>query len=236
MNKIILSVVVIFALVFSAQAMPIKDEKHALDLDLCGVCVNLADQALQQLINIIANAGIVGGCADLCGKLPNHIEADACNLICDAAGIDAFVHAIEKADLDPIYYCQLIKLCPVHDCTGTCANITSITVNPPSGPQGTQFTVNIQFTVFNQTGAGELAIDIVPQDADSFGDSQLVPEGFAPNSYQINFQFTATPSENEPFNAGTYQVAAGICEGMCGATHPHSAILAEATTTFEITA
>ena len=39
-----------------------------------------------------------------------------------------------RADLDPIYYCELLKACPIKD-DGD-AKITSVTVTPKSGPQG----------------------------------------------------------------------------------------------------
>ena len=39
-----------------------------------------------------------------------------------------------RADLDPIYYCELLHLCPVKD-DGD-AKITSLTVNPTSVPRG----------------------------------------------------------------------------------------------------
>ena len=41
---------------------------------------------------------------------------------------------LHRADLDPIYYCELLKTCPIND-NGDC-KITSFTVSPTSGPQG----------------------------------------------------------------------------------------------------
>lgn len=40
-----------------------------------------------------------------------------------------------RADLDPIYYCELIPACPVNDHGD--AKFTSFTATPQSGPQGT---------------------------------------------------------------------------------------------------
>jgi len=37
--------------------------------DLCPLCVNLLDQTINQLANIIINAGVLGGCSDVCGYL-----------------------------------------------------------------------------------------------------------------------------------------------------------------------
>ena len=39
-----------------------------------------------------------------------------------------------RADLDPVYFCELVRLCPIKD-DGD-AKITSLTVNPTSVPRG----------------------------------------------------------------------------------------------------
>ena len=46
------------------------------------------------------DAGVVGGCADLCALLqkevPSQLVGVACNLLCDFVGIKEFVAMIEK--------------------------------------------------------------------------------------------------------------------------------------------
>jgi len=57
----------------------------------CKICIDFMDEALQNLIEIIANGGIIGGCADLCSMaLANKSEIleGVCNILCDIAGID----------------------------------------------------------------------------------------------------------------------------------------------------
>eukprot|EP00762_Andalucia_godoyi_P000514 ANDGO_05370.mRNA.1 Countin-1 len=203
-------------------------------LDLCPLCVQFADQALNQLLNIILNAGVIGGCSDLCSKLPNKVEATACNLLCDVVGIEVFIKAIQKADLDPIWYCEILKTCPVHDCEGPCAKIENVAIQPPSGPAGTTFDITMTFTVFNQTGTGEIVIDVESPDGPGFGDGSL-NEGFAPGNYGVKFQLQAQPSEDEPFSPGTYKVDLAICEGQCGSKHPHSAVYDVKSSSFQIT-
>jgi hypothetical protein len=44
--------------------------------------------------------------------------------------------------------------------------ILKTTVTPPSGPQGTTFTVEMDYKVINATGPGSLDIVIVPPSAD----------------------------------------------------------------------
>lgn len=56
-----------------------------------------------ELLNIIANVGVIGGCEDICSKLPQKFEAVACDLVCDYVGIDEFVKIITEIDPDPVY-------------------------------------------------------------------------------------------------------------------------------------
>ena len=64
---------------------------------------------------------------------------------------------IESADLDAIYGCQLVSLCPIHDCKApVCAQFIGARVVPQTGPKGTTFTAITQLRVYNQTGTGEM--------------------------------------------------------------------------------
>jgi hypothetical protein len=113
----------------------------------CGTCIDFADQTLDILLNEILNAGVIGSCAALCGavadKTGSQVLGVVCNLLCDVGGIEEFINIINKADLDPIWYCELLKACKVND-NGD-AKITSLTINPRSGPQGT-FHIDLEYT------------------------------------------------------------------------------------------
>jgi hypothetical protein len=39
---------------------------------------------------------VIGGCADLCGYLPNQVEQAACDLICDYFGIEGFMKLLQR--------------------------------------------------------------------------------------------------------------------------------------------
>ena len=90
-------------------------------IDLCKTCIEFAEQFINQLLNIIlsklsispratafrnncllsvSDAGVVGGCADLCSILANKTNSQAagiaCNLLCDVVGIKEFINIIEK--------------------------------------------------------------------------------------------------------------------------------------------
>merc|ERR1719424_2131242 len=79
--------------------------------DYCGTCTNLAEQVIGQVLNIILQGGVVGGCKKVCGALPKEDEQYACELVCTVLGVKAFAAAIQKADLDPIYFCELATAC-----------------------------------------------------------------------------------------------------------------------------
>jgi len=203
--------------------------------DLCPICVNFMDQALNALINIILNVGVIGSCGELCAYLPNKIEATVCDLLCDYVGIEEFIKIIDKEDPDSIAICEdMIPVCPIHD--DGAANITSVVVSPPSGPQGTTFDISMEFTVTNETGTGEIVIDVFPPDAFPMGDGEL-NEGFKPGNYAVRFSLQANPSEQEPFTPGVYKVELAVCNGECGAEgiHPHSKLLSKYVSQFTIT-
>lgn len=87
------------------------------EVSSCGICV---DEAVL-VINILLNAALnyeITGCGDLCSYLTNPYAIDACEVVCNGIGIYEFIQQLENSDIDPIYYCELIKLCTAQDCTG----------------------------------------------------------------------------------------------------------------------
>lgn len=203
------------------------------ELSLCPMCVQFMSQAINGLLQIILQGGVLGSCGALCGQLPNKVEATVCNLLCDYVGITEFLKLVQDADPDPIWICEELHTCP--DCEGA-ATITQLAVNPPTGPQGTSFNIAMDFTVQNKTCTGEIAISInPPAPAFPFGSAQLV-EGFKPGAYGVKFDLKAQPSQQEPFNPGKYGVVTAICAGSCGSKHAHAKVLSEKQASFEITA
>jgi hypothetical protein len=85
-------------------------------LDLCPECINEAVTLINVILNIILDEGIVASCGALCGAVYNKTGskalADLCDVGCEAVGIDEFIKLIITADIDPIYYCQLVHMCP----------------------------------------------------------------------------------------------------------------------------
>jgi len=222
-----------------------------LDLSLCPTCVQLMSNALNYILNAILSGAVMGTCGEVCSYVPGDLEQQVCNLVCDAAGVYAFIEAVQKANLDPIYYCQIIDICPVHDCDGTCVTIDTLEANPASVQSGQTVEVGMSFTVTNQTGAGIFSISACPSDYSEVAycvAADQLEAGFEPGTYSasINIDTSQDPQPYEleetkysSFPAGEYDVTGIVCNGYCdsegGDGHKHSQLLASATTTFQVT-
>ena len=82
-------------------------------------------------------------------KLPKGIEQTGCSIVCSVVGMEAFIKAIQKVDLDPIYLCEEVKLCPAgpDDAEGS---IDGVSVAPTTGSvtQGVTFAMELDFVGF----------------------------------------------------------------------------------------
>ncbi|CAF1020393.1 unnamed protein product [Adineta steineri] len=213
-------------------------------LDLCPTCINAADQSINILLNIILDSGIIGTCSTLCSALAqktgSQLLGTICDLACDVFGIEEFINLIEKADLDPIWYCEMAKMCPINDHGD--AKITKFAVLPASGRQGTTFSIDFTFVSLNGTGTGEIVVDIHTPDRIPLGAGFLL-EAQKPGTYNERITVKAEPDpqcdptqeECEQWLPGTYNVTIAVCNGECGSKHPHSQIYDEGKSSFQIT-
>ena len=203
------------------------------DLDLCPTCINVADQSINILLNLILDSGIIGTCGTLCQALAektgSQLIGTICDLVCDVVGIDEFIKLIEKADLDPIWYCEIARMCPINDHGD--AKITKFSILPATGRQGTTFSIDFSFVSTNGTGTGELDIDIHTPDHIPLGAGFLL-EAKKPGTYSERVTVKAEPDPQcdptqepcEQWLPGVYNVTVFVCNGECGSKHPHSAI------------
>ena len=124
-------------------------------------------------------------------------------------------------------YCELVLLCPIHNCEGQCIEITSFTIAPHSGHIGTTFTGTALIQVFNQTGTGETQIELVYPDGETDFSGEI-NTGYEPGNYTFSFTLATqnhpdkTSDDTPVFTAGKYHINLSFCEGMCNATHPDS--------------
>lgn len=232
---LVLSIVVCFSEA-SISYYPQRTNPEAVDVSLCGTCVAFAEESIDELLNVILNKYIVHTCDDLCGYLSKELDKIVCNVLCDYVGIKAFIEALEAADLDPIYYCELLGQCPVVN--GGAGNITSITITPPSSPVGTDLTVTMQFTITNRTSTGQIAINIQPPGDYEAVYSDFLNDGYFPNNYSVNIDVNTQGSvdqNGDPWPAGNYQVTLYLCSGLCGSKHPHAFLISSEETSFTLT-
>jgi len=91
-------------------------DRPEVSLDLCPYCINEAIGVINILLNVILDGGILATCGDLCGVVTNKTGSkaigDICLLVCDGLGLDEFIRALITLDLDPIWYCEIAKMCP----------------------------------------------------------------------------------------------------------------------------
>jgi len=142
-------------------------------IDLCPMCINEAVEAINVILNVILDEGILGSCQKICeaaAKASNSsLIGTICDLACDAIGLDAFIHLIIDVDLDPIWYCEIAKLCAINDHGD--AKFTDFAVMPSTGPQGTTFVIDCSYKSLNGTGTSMLRIDITdPQNQTNSND------------------------------------------------------------------
>jgi hypothetical protein len=124
MYKAIVFVVIAIVGIASAskgQSYNIQHVKSALGnnkvtIDICPECIDVARESIQVLLDLILDTGILGSCQTLCQALAqktgSQLAGVVCDFVCSAVGIIEFIKLIDKADLDPIWYCEIAKLCP----------------------------------------------------------------------------------------------------------------------------
>mmetsp|Transcript_26227 Transcript_26227/g.45121 ORF Transcript_26227/g.45121 Transcript_26227/m.45121 type:complete len:516 (+) Transcript_26227:90-1637(+) len=199
--------------------------------DLCGPCLAFASRSIDQVVKTIGEYGVQGGCNKLCSHFPSPAQEGLCEMICDYVGIQIFVDALKRSDLDPFYACELLKFCPIVD--GGVAKIIDLSIDPASAEIGTQFLVSLKFEVTSQTGVGEVLAVITNEAGDKFGLAEP-NEGFAPGGYAAQFPIDTSDPE-QSFSAGAYTIEIFLCAGECGSKHPHSETYDTASTKFVLT-
>lgn len=117
-------------------------------------------------------------------------------------------------------------------------SITSLTINPTSGPQGTTFNVLMNYRITNTTGAGQVLIQVNPPASSSnsqpFGSAATILAE-TPGAYSISLSFQASPTQDISFDPGLYGVVGAVCESTCGAVNKYAYTIAEKFSRFSIT-
>jgi cathepsin B len=81
------------------------------DSKVCTACKKAADAIVNKLINLVFQGTVVGGCSELCSKLPAKAEAEVCDGLCILAGEVGFETALAHARLNPESLCYDLRVC-----------------------------------------------------------------------------------------------------------------------------
>jgi hypothetical protein len=211
------------------QILSVSNDKNLGEGLSCDVCIQFAVEGINILLNYILDNVIIGDCGSLCGSLSKlgKIEVDICDGLCDTLGVAEFVELLKKFsnDIDPIYFCQLVKMCLVEDCNSPpCATVLELAVEPQYGTEESTFSVNATVQITQAIGAGMVRFE--------FGSSEetIESDGLVTEYNVGTYLFSlAMPAESYYYTLtpGNWTVGVLICEGMCGSTFPNSALLAE---------
>ena len=202
--------------------------------------IDILDFALADLA-AAADAGVIGSCYKLCNAIigSGTYAWEGCNVICDAIGINVFIDIIKKADLDPIYACQLANICPVRDCTAKrCASFLNSGFIPEKIQHGFPTTFYSGLQVYNASGPGEVVFTL----NGAFSTENMMqrfyqPNGYTPGTYSIKFTVTTKDDDAKALEwlPGLYYAVVDVCEGVCGDLKPHTRTLAQAKANFTLT-
>jgi hypothetical protein len=203
----------------------------------CNACVSLTGQGLSQLLNIILNAGVAGGCGKICGHLKG-AEATACDIVCMVVGVKEFAKAIEKCDLDPIYFCELTHLCAAGSDNATVA-VLGAHADPATLPKGQTVQLGVDVSVSVPSGVGEFQIQVDGPVTQPVGQSFLLPAGLPAGNQTLGVKLTPKDDNSGDFpvvwSPGTYNFTLQVCQGECGSKHPHTKVFGQASGTFQLT-
>lgn len=221
-------------------ALDVKGEDP--NVNLCNPCFQIGGQGINALLNYLLNAGVVGGCGSLCAAaLPaGGAAAVGCELVCSAVGVKAFIAAINKVDLDPIYFCEVLHACaPAPD--DAYLEIVQVAAQPAIVAHGDDIQMGLEMNVTNDTGVGEFSISIDgPGTATPLSQSFFLKDGIPRGEQMLSVKLTLEDGQDEQgfpttFEPGLYNFSFHVCQGECGSSHPHSKDFGRMTGTFNMT-
>jgi len=198
------------------------------DVSLCNPCFQLGGQSINILLNYILNTGVVGGCQGLCSQLPSGGgKQTACDLVCGAVGIKAFTAAIDKADLDPIYLCEVLHACPAAP-DDAYLELVDVAATPAAVIKGNDIKMEVVLDVANATGVGEFRLNVDgPGSATPLSQSFFLEQGIPAGRQGVSVTLTVQDGQDDDgfaltFEPGTYNYSFHVCQGSCASSHPHS--------------
>jgi len=191
------------------------------------------NEALNPMLIILAGqGGVAATCAEICLQLPGQSLELVCGFLCDFVGIYEFVNFLNSYNPEPQSLCMDLRQCDSNPYAK--GKVTSMRNTPPSGPRGTQFTLNAAYTITNYTGVGQTLLTVIPMDNSTPWQYEVDFYSLQPGKYSITGSFLAVPQIPYPMLPGNYQVTCEVCEGLCGGGHSNEFVIAQGTSAFTI--
>jgi len=185
----------------------------------CPVCVTFFDESLGDLLNIILNLGIGAGCGTICVQLSTQLEQAICEFLCFAVGVDEFVNFINSTDIDPVFLCAEMDVCPENTCTKDCVTISSVSVEPQSGPVRTTFNVVVLIKALQNTGTGVTRVVVNPPGGGQPFAVENLNEGWTQGSTNNVTVAVETDWADWTFPPGHYPIEIDSCGYDCDDQH-----------------
>lgn len=217
------------ATVSAVDLVPTTSFDNSANGALCNPCFQLGGSGINSLLNYILNVGVIGGCGSLCAAaLPaGGAAAVGCELVCSAVGVKEFIAAIEKVDLDPIYFCEVVHACPAAPDDGY-LELENVAAQPAVVQHGGDIQMGVELNVTNETGVGEFLIAIDgPGSATPLSQSFFLKAGIPAGEQALSVSLTLQDGKDQQgfpktFEQGVYNFTFHVCQGECGSSHPHS--------------
>ncbi|GAM29322.1 hypothetical protein SAMD00019534_124980 [Acytostelium subglobosum LB1] len=200
------------------------------DAIACEECYSFVNTNLEILIRHIED-GANKTCSDICSSF-NGTTFTECLVVCDAVGAIFFVAILEEADPDPIYICQMAKLCDIN--VNGNASITSVSSDPPIGAQNTTFWIDVEYEVYNEIGTGTIEYQLYAPGQGVVTYHYILLADVKEGMHSSKYNFTTIPNEDNNFLPGLYMVDVFLCDGLCDSTRPNSKIYDLKRTSFVI--
>lgn len=208
------------------------------DVSLCSPCIQLGSQSINILLNYLLNAGVVSSCGKLCSALKSKGASTVCELACAAVGIKAFIKALNHADLDPILFCEVLRLCKAGPDNAS-IKVLGAQAQPQSIAKGSTVQLSVGLQVLVPSGVGEFAIGVSGPVTQPVGQSFLLPTGIPANVNELTVQLTPQDDDSGDiptiWEPGVYNFTIEVCQGECGSKHPHSKVFGKASGKFTLT-
>lgn len=191
---------------------------------LCMPCVELGS-GINTLSSYVLGAGAVGTCPNVCSNMPSKVGQLVCSITCDSVGVTAFMQALNRTGLDPIFFCEEVRACPRAP-SAAAAEVQPVWAEPQSVAKGGVVELLVKVEVASETGVGEFEVVVDGPVTAKVRQSFLVPNGFDQGTNLLGVKLTVVDDKSGAvvWSPGEYTFSFSVCQGMCGSECPRTKV------------